>query len=200
MIADANRRLMSPAEYLDWEPQQPYKSEYLHGEVYAMTGGTLRHNAIALNLASALKAHLRGTGCRVFINDVMVQADPHSAYFYPDIVVTCDPRDVKAQRIVQHPCLIIEVLSPGTEGYDRGEKFKHYRNIASLKEYGLINADSLGVECHRLNAQGKWELTPYFPEDMATFAPVEFASVGFSCSFDVIYEAVEWGQSEAESG
>ena len=199
MIANTNRFLMAPQDYLAWEEQQQWKHEYLNGEAYAMVGGTLNHNAVALNLASALKSHLRGSDCRVFINDVMVQAHKDMAYYYPDLVVTCNPTDLKAKRLVQSPCLIIEVLSPDTEGYDRGEKFKQYRQLSSLKEYVLVNAESKGVECYRLNTQGKWELNTYFPEQGAENATVEFASVGFTCSLDLVYEDIEIDESTSRS-
>jgi Uma2 family endonuclease len=82
-------------------------------------------------------------------------------FHYPDVMVTCDERDKQAIKFIQHPCLIAEVLSPGTEGYDRGGKFSHYRRIKTLKEYVLIEAQQIGVECFRLNDKGIWELHPY---------------------------------------
>lgn len=191
MVASRDRLFMTAGEYLEWEAQQPCKYEYLNGEVYAMTGGTLSHNAVAVNLVSLLRNHVRGTDCRVFVNDVKVQASPQSAYFYPDVVVTCDERDIKAKNLVQYPCLIIEILSPSTEAYDRGEKFKQYRKLASLKEYVLVNAESMGIECYRLNQQGKWELTPYFPEESTQSFQIEFPSIGFECPFFLVYEDVE---------
>jgi Uma2 family endonuclease len=194
MIANADRRLMSPDEYLAWEEQQPFRHEYLNSEVYAMTGGTLIHNAVAVNLVSLLRAHVRGTSCRVFINDVKVKASKESAYFYPDVVVTCDERDIKAKTIVQYPCLIIEVLSPGTEGYDRGEKFKQYRRLKTLKEYVLVNAETMGVECFRLNDQNKWELTAYFADELSGDVEatiVQLTSIDFQCSLVDIYDEVE---------
>jgi Uma2 family endonuclease len=93
MVASVDRLFMSPTEYLAWEEEQPFRHEYLNGEVFAMTGGTLPHNSIALNLASALKNRLRGTACRVFINDVKVQVSTKGPYFYPDVVVGCNSED-----------------------------------------------------------------------------------------------------------
>jgi Uma2 family endonuclease len=194
MIANADRLFMSPDEYLAWEEQQIFRHEYLNGEVYAMTGGTLPHNAVAVNLVSLLRSHVRGTGCRVFINDVKVKVAKDSAYFYPDVLVTCDERDIKAKTIVQYPCLIIEVLSPGTEGYDRGEKFKQYRRLKTLKEYVLVNAETMGVECFQLNAQNKWELTTYFADEVSNETEVtivQLTSIDFQCSLADIYDEVE---------
>lgn len=191
MIASQESMRLSPAAYLDWEAQQPQKYEYLHGEAYGMTGGTLAHNDIAVNLTTLLRNHLRGKGCKVRMADAKVGITEKGPFFYPDVLVTCDSQDWKAKQIVQHPCLIIEVLSPGTEGFDRGEKFKHYRRLDSLKEYVLVNANSLGIEIYRLNDQQKWELTPYFPEENSTSLAVEFTSIQFECPLEAIYEDVE---------
>jgi Uma2 family endonuclease len=165
MIASPKSQPMTSQEYLEWEEQQPIKYEYINGEVFAMTGGTLPHNSIALNLASALKTHLRGKGCKVFMADAKLGVSEKGSYHYPDVMVTCDHRDQTARQVIYYPCLIAEVLSPGTEGYDRGDKFKHYRRIKTLKEYVLIDAETMSVECYRLNERGKWELTPYSVDD-----------------------------------
>ena len=194
MIASSDRIRLSPEAYLAWEADQPIKYEYLNGEAYAMPGGTLAHNDIAVNLTTLLKNHLRGKGCKVRMAEAKVGVTPKGPFFYPDVLITCDQLDRTAKTLVQHPCLIIKILSPGTEGYDRGEKFKQYRKIDSLKEYGLVNADTMGVDIYRLNAAGKWELTPYFPEteSEASSLFVDFASVDFKCAIADIYEDVEF--------
>jgi len=195
MIASPKSQPMAPQEYLEWEEQQPIKYEYINGEVFAMTGGTLPHNSIALNLASALKTHLRGKGCKVFMADAKVGVSEKGSYHYPDVMVTCDLRDQTARQIVYYPCLIAEVLSPGTEGYDRGDKFKHYRRIKTLKEYVLIDAETMSVECYRLNERGKWELTAYSIEEATTQEAeleAEFPSVDFCCPISLLYEDVEF--------
>lgn len=134
MIAEPNNGLMSPETYLEWEAQQPLKYEYIQGQAYAMTGGTLPHNDIAVNLTAALKPFLRGKGCKVRMADAKVGITEQGPYFYPDIVVSCDQRDRKALKVIRYPQLIVEVLSPGTEGFDRGDKFKFYRRIQTLQE------------------------------------------------------------------
>src|SRR5919202_6732237 len=101
MIATPKPQPMTPQEYLEWEEQQPIKYEYINGEVFAMTGGTLPHNSIALNLASALKNNLRGKGCKVFIADAKVGISEKGLFHYPDVMVTCDKRDRTALKIVQ---------------------------------------------------------------------------------------------------
>jgi Uma2 family endonuclease len=194
MIATPDHRPMSPQEYLAWEEEQPLKYEYIHGEAHAMTGGTLPHNSIAVNITTALRTHLRGKGCKVFMADAKVSVSEQGPYFYPDVVVSCDERDRKARTMVQHPCLIIEVLSPGTEGYDRGDKFKFYRRLKTLQEYVLIDAEKLSVECYRLNERNKWELTAYPLDELSTEeqdTDVQFTSVDFACPISLIYEDIE---------
>ena len=193
MIAQPQIQPMTPQEYLEWEEQQPVKYEYVNGKVYAMTGGSLGHNSIALNLASALKNHLRGKGCKVFMADAKVGISETGPFHYPDIMVTCDDRDLSARQIVYHPCLIIEVLSPGTAHLDQGIKFRNYRRIDTLKEYVLIEAETMNLDSYRLNEKGKWELTSYSTEELTnnqTEQDVYFTSVNFHCLLSSIYEDV----------
>lgn len=200
MIAQTNHQFMTPQEYLEWEEQQPIKYEYIAGKVYAMTGGTIPHNDIALNLASALKNHLRSKGCKVQIADAKVGISSNGPFHYPDVMVSCDPQDQKARQIIYHPCLILEVLSPSTEAFDRGKKFQNYRRIDTLKEYILIDSEKMSVEYYRLNEKKKWELTPYSLEDETdnpTELEIEFISVNFRCPISLLYEDVIFpGKSE----
>ncbi|MEG4576204.1 Uma2 family endonuclease [Microcoleus sp. N3A4] len=200
MIAQAKFQFMTPQEYLEWEEKQPIKYEYMNGEVFAMTGGILPHNSIALNLASGLKNHLRGKGCKVFMADAKVGVSENGPFHYPDVMVSCDSRDRTARKVIYHPCLIVEVLSPGTEAFDRGKKFKHYRQIETLKEYVLIEADRLNVECYRINEKGKWELTAYSLESTTndTELEVELTSVDFRCPISLLYEDVVFPEDNSE--
>lgn len=201
MIAQIQHQLMTPQEYLEWEERQPIKYEYINGEVFAMTGGTIPHNDIAVNLTSALKNHLRGKGCKVQMADAKVGVSENGPFHYPDVMVSCDPRDRIARKVIYHPCLIVEVLSPGTEGFDRGKKFKHYRQIESLKEYVLIEADRMNVECYRINEKGKWELTAYSLESTTTDGTeleVELTSVDLRCPISMIYEDVVFPEDNTE--
>ena len=186
MIANPDSKYMTPQEYLEWEERQDIKYEYVNGEVLAMTGGTLPHNDIALNLASALKSQLRGRRCRVNIADAKVSVSESGPFHYPDVVVSCDQRDRQAIKFIQYPCLIVEVLSPSTEAYDRGEKFTHYRRIQTLREYVLIDAEKISVECFRLNERGIWELHPYEGGMM-----VRLSSVDFDFPISLVYEDVQ---------
>lgn len=187
MIASPDRNYMTPQEYLEWEERGEFKYEYVNGEVFAMTGGTIPHTTIALNLASALKSHLRGGGCRTYMADAKVGVSEKGPFHYPDVMVSCDQRDRQAIKFIQYPCLIVEVLSPGTEAYDRGGKFTHYRRIQTLREYVLIDAEKIGVECFRLNDRGIWELHPYEEGAM-----VHLTSVDFNFPISLVYEDVQF--------
>lgn len=96
---------MTIEEYLEWEPQQDIRYEYVNGEIFAMTGGTIPQNDIVLNLYRALYPHLRSRGCRVNVSDVKVQVSPKSIYYYPDVIVSCDPQDLNARKFIQKPKL-----------------------------------------------------------------------------------------------
>ncbi|MBW4552615.1 MAG: Uma2 family endonuclease [Aphanocapsa sp. GSE-SYN-MK-11-07L] len=198
MIAQTQSQFMTPAEYLAWEAEQPLKHEYIEGEVYAMTGGTLPHNDIALNLYSLVRSQIRGKGCRANVADAKVRVSPAGPYFYPDLVVSCDDRDRRATDAISYPKLIVEVLSPGTAAFDRGDKFRFYRRISTLQEYVLIDAEKVGIDCYRKTSTGKWELTAY-PEDAAHGEdPVlELLSLDFSCPLALVYEEVEFPNPES---
>lgn len=185
MVAVPERQYLNPQDYLDWEEKQSTKYEYIDGEVFAMTGGTIPHNDLAVNLTTALKNHLRGKGCKVSMADAKVGISENGPFHYPDVMVTCDERDRRAMQVIYHPCLIVEVLSPSTEAKDRGKKFRNYRRISTLREYVLISSEQKFIECYRLNEKGVWELYTYTEGD-----EFELKSVDFSCSLDLIYEDV----------
>jgi len=133
-----------------------------------MTGGTLNRSAIILNLATALKMHLRGSGCRPFAEGTKTRVAARNAFYYPDVVVTCDDRDQPSnQQYIEHPCLIIEVLSPSTARFGREaspqeirtEKFADYRAIATLRDYILVATDRRFVEHFQRDDRGNWTLT-----------------------------------------
>jgi Uma2 family endonuclease len=187
MIANPQFRNMTIEEYLDWEPLQDYRYEYVNGEVFAMTGGTIPHNDIALNFYRVLYPHLRARGCRINVADVKVQVSPHSPYYYPDVIVSCDPRDLNARKFIQYPKLIIEVLSPGTEARDRGEKFSFYRTIPTLQEYILIESEKIGVESYRRGDGRMWLYYPYTLGDTITIE-----SIDFSCAIELVYESINF--------
>ncbi|MBW4561389.1 MAG: Uma2 family endonuclease [Mojavia pulchra JT2-VF2] len=187
MIANPQPQKMSIEQYLDWEPLQDCRYEYVNGEVFAMTGGTIPHNDIVLNFYRALYPHLRSRGCRINVADVKLQVSLESPYYYPDVVVSCDARDLNARKFIQFPKLIIEVLSLGTEAKDRGEKFAFYRTIPNLQEYILIESEKIAVESYRRGEGRMWLYYPYAIGDSITIE-----SIGFSCAIDLIYENVNF--------
>ena len=193
MIANPQLNWMSPQEYLEWEPTQEIRYEYIDGEIFAMTGGTKSHNRIALNLVTALDSYLLEKGCDIYIADVKVQVSLAASYHYPDVVVTCNSRDQDSSQFVQYPCLIVEVLSPSTEAYDRGGKFAQYRKLESLQEYVLIQSEKIGVECFRRNQQGLWVLYPYEQGDTITLE-----SVGLSLPVETLYRQVIFDSTESK--
>lgn len=184
MIANRQAQFMTPDEYLEWEEHQGSRHEYLDGEVIAMTGSSLFHNDIALNLYRSLYPHVRARGCRINVSDVKVKVNAMT-YFYPDLVVSCDDRDRTATQLFQYPKLIVEVLSPSTEAYDRGKKFTNYRTLPTLQEYVLIDTTEISVDCYRRGEGRQWWLAPYAVDDTLTLESVEF-----SCPIELLYEDV----------
>ncbi len=191
MVANPQFQYMTPQEYLEWEKTQQLRYEYIDGEVFAMTGGTKPHNRIAFNFATELDGFLGDKGCDVFISDVKVQLTPSGPYHYPDVVVSCDDRDKESIDMVQYPCLIVEVLSPSTEAFDRGKKFTRYRQSSTLKEYVLIESDEISIECFRRNDEGLWVLHTYGEGDTLNLESVEI-----SIPVDKLYRQVRFDREQ----
>ena len=175
---------LDEAAYLEAERAAGIKHEYVAGEVFAMAGASKTHGTLALNAAFALRAHLRGGPCRTWVADMKVRVAAASAYYYPDVVVSCDARDLAAdapQDYLEAPQLVIEVLSPSTEVIDRREKWLAYRRLESLKEYVLIDPARRWVEVYRRTASG-------WAQDIYTDAEVvELASVGLALPMSELY-------------
>lgn len=150
---------LSVTDYLQWETAQPLRHDYVRGEVYAMTGGTLRHNRATLRSTMTLEGHLKGKPCKVFSGDVKVAVNETEHWFYPDVLVTCSARDLgdMGATHVSEPVLVLEVLSPSTAAYDRGDKFLSLQKLASLQEYALLDAVAQRLEVFRRNAAGRFE-------------------------------------------
>jgi Uma2 family endonuclease len=178
---------LTPQEYLDLEELAEYKSEYYQGEIFAMSGGSPSHALIATNFARALGNALQGSGCRVYNSDLRVHVPAITFYAYPDISVVCGKLELTGDRQdnLANPVLIVEVLSPSTESYDRGEKFSLYRSIPSLREYVLVAQNRLSVEVFHRNDAGIWEL--HLPEE----GKVALASIGCTVRLDDVYADVE---------
>jgi Uma2 family endonuclease len=196
MIANRNFVYLTPDEYLKQEEQSTEKHEYLDGEVYAMAGAMDEHVTIAGNLFTDLRQFLRGSGCRVYISDMKAQVESINRFFYPDVMVTCDPRDQQTATYKSFPKLIVEVLSDSTEAYDRGDKFADYRQLESLQEYVLISAKRQRVDCFRRGQNGLWILQSY--GDLPSDRTFTLESIGFTGEFTMLYEDVEQ-QAASES-
>ncbi len=186
----AEAQSISVEEYLAGEAVAPVRHEYVAGEVFAMAGATEEHATIAGNVFALLRAHVRGSPCRVYIADMKLRVAPASAFFYPDVFVTCDARDAAEPLAKCHARVIIEVLSESTEGYDRGAKFGDYRRLASLDEYVLIDSRSRACEVFRRRPEG-WLLDPV-PEN----GRLVLHSIDFECPLDALYEDVVFGRPE----
>ncbi|MBK1717652.1 Uma2 family endonuclease [Thiocystis violacea] len=184
MIALAEQLTFDADAYLAWEREQTDKHEYLGGEVFAMVGARQEHVLVTLNLASALKQRLRGQPCRAYVSDMKLRVAEAEAFFYPDVMVSCDPRDHAAALFLEHPTLIVEVLSAGTEGFDRGAKSAAYRRLPALREYVLVDIDTRRLEIYRRAEEGDWLLHDCRPEE----GGCRFASLDLTLSFDEIFE------------
>ncbi len=165
---------MTVAEFIEWENAQTDKHEFVAGEVFAMVGARRVHVTVALNLAALLKSHLRGGPCRAFMADMKLAVRQAEAVFYPDVLVTCHPTDMTAETVMEHPKVIVEVLSDSTAAYDRGDKFARYRLIESLEEYVLIDPDRRRVEVFRRLPQGDWLLAASESEQGLILKSIDF--------------------------
>lgn len=190
MIATPNSSYISPEDYLKGEEVSPIKHEYRQRQVYAMAGASNNHVLIAGNLFALLRNHVRGSGCLTYISDTKAHIESIDTYYYPDVMVTCDQRDRAFSNFVRYPCLIVEVLSSTTEAFDRGDKFRDYRQMESLQEYVLMAQNRMSVECFRRNPEGQWVLYPYSEQDT-----IHLASVDFRCAIADIYEDVTFESS-----
>ena len=179
-------KAIASTEYLELEEKSPIKHEYIDGKVYAIAGTTDTHNTIALNLALIIRNHLRGSDCRVYFADIKARLEQRNRFYYPDLLVTCDPLDRETPTYKSFPKLIIEVLSESTEAFDRGDKFNDYQTLESLQEYILVNSKDQRVETFRRNADGLWLFQTY----AASHPTFELQSINLTASFADLYEDV----------
>ncbi len=153
----------TPEEYLEWEKEQIDKHEFFQGEIFAMSGASPRHNLIFSNLFGELFIKLKGKSCKPYGSDMRIHIPENTLYTYPDISVMC--HDIintgTEEDTVILPAVLFEILSSSTRNYDRGDKFKLYRDIPSLKEYIMVDSTSILIESFRINSTGHWELKEY---------------------------------------
>jgi Uma2 family endonuclease len=185
-----NSPRFTPEEYFAWEEKQLERHEYIDGEVYAMSGGTVNHSQIAVNFLSLLKNHLSGSGCKTLNSDCRVKMVEADNYTYPDVSVTCDERDKTTTQYITYPCLIVEVLSDSTEAYDRGGKFRMYRRNLILQDYVLVSAEKIEIDLYRKTESGSWEIINYQAGDA-----IELKSVNLIFPIERVYEDVVFTQN-----
>jgi Uma2 family endonuclease len=181
--ATSNPASLSVEEYLAGERRNQIRHEFIGGVVYAMAGTSHRHNIICLNLAFAIRSHLRDGPCQVFMENIKLrlQIATEDIFYYPDLMVICDPRDTDAY-FNRFPKVLIEVLSPETERIDRREKFSSYTQIETLEEYILVAQDSMEVTTFRRVNQWRPELANQPDQELC------IPSIGFALSLPAIYE------------
>jgi Uma2 family endonuclease len=187
MVANFQPDNITVDEYLAAEANSQIKHEYRDGYVYAMAGASDAHVTIAGNLFAIFRNHLRGSGCRAYMSDMRVNLATRKSYYYPDVLVTCNPLDRELTNYKQHPCLIIEVLSPSTEAFDRGDKFADYQQLESLQEYVLVSQSRQRVDYFQRSPQGLWVLQSYYLGDT-----LQLASINCEISVVDIFEDVEF--------
>ena len=166
--------LFTPEEYISQERKALHKSEYLNGQIFAMSGASRAHSLITGNIFNSLYNQLNATDCEVHSSDMRVQPSP-IVYFYPDVVVACNEPQFEDDVFdtLLNPVVIVEALSPSTAAYDREEKFSHYKHLASLQDYILVAQHKLCVE-HYCRQDQYWEHTELrAPEDVLILASIE---------------------------
>jgi Uma2 family endonuclease len=179
---------LSSVDFLAWDATQATRHEFVRGEMFAMAGAGERHVTVALNVAMALRQHLAGTPCRTFIADMKLRVEAADAYFCPDVMVTCSQRDATDPLIKHEPVLLVEVLSPATAAFDRGDKFVAYRSLPSLRELLLVDPDMRRCDLFRrqaLDGGEAWVLHPSAPGE-----GVELVSVGLQLAAEVLWAEV----------
>lgn len=164
---------MSLDAFLSWEPTQPLRYEFAGGHVYAMAGASRAHGTIATNLVSLLRPAIRGKRCGLYVADMKVVVPEIPAIRYPDVVVTCGPRDLEDDQLTRFPILLVEILSESTEALDRGAKFAEYRGIATLREFVLIDSRAVRVEVFRRSDENRWFFQEYGTRDEVVLESIE---------------------------
>jgi Uma2 family endonuclease len=183
------KRYITEEEYIEFEAASARKHEYYQGEVFALTGGTEPHNLLSGNAYASLHAQLRRRPCRVYNSDQRVKVLTTGLHTYPDVTIVCGQSQfIESSRLtITNPTVIIEVLSPSTERYDRGMKFQHYRTIPSFQDYILIAQDEHRIEHFTRQENGIWLLY----EAIGITAQIVIRSIECVLTVEDVYEKVE---------
>lgn len=180
-----NQPPLTPEEYFTWEETQLEKHEYIDGQVYAMSGGSVNHGRIAIRFTAMFDARLENSDCITGNSDIKINIAETNNYVYPDVSVTCDDRDKSTPNYLTYPCLIVEVLSKNTEAYDRGGKFRMYRNNPILQDYLLVSSTSIEMDLYHKDDAGNWLILNYKEGDI-----VELKSINFSFPIEQVYRGL----------
>jgi Uma2 family endonuclease len=194
-MAVQTKTYIAPEKYLEIERKTETKSEYYNGEMFAMGGASRQHAMIALNIGGELRSLLRDRPCSVYSTDLRVKI-PSGLHTYPDVLVVCgEHRFVdEHEDTLLNPTVIVEVLSPSTQAYDRGRKFEHYRSLESLKEYILVDQTLPHVEQYVRQPDNKWLLTVFNGMDKA----VDLPSIVCRLPLAEVYHKVEFDRTEED--
>jgi len=182
----ADRSQLTAADYLAWEREQETKHEFFHGEVFAMSGGSYRHNALGARISAELQVALRGRGCFVLTSDQRVSLWNQQRYVYPDTTVVCGTAESQAGTtdVLVNPGVLVEVLSTSTEPYDRGLKWEGYQRIASLTDYLLVSQSKVQIEHFRRREANHWDYCTYGPGERVLLTN------GAELALDTIFDGV----------
>lgn len=183
------KQKFSIKEYLEMENDSIEKHEYYKGEIFAMSGAKVPHNTISKNLLGSFYGKLKGKRCQPFGSDLRIHIESNTLFTYPDISIVCGEVITlnNDEYNVLNPAVIIEILSPSTKSYDRGDKFKLYRDVPTLKEYILVDSESIQIEVFRLNESAHWELEEY----KSIESLLDIKAINEKISLSEIYEGVK---------
>lgn len=201
MIGDAMaaqpKSVYSVEEYLDIERAGPHKHEFYRGEIFALAGSSEAHNLILTNILTSLNTQLRQRPCKVYPSDMRLKIPKTGLYTYPDVSIVCDTPhfDDSKQDTLLNPIIVIEILSPSTERYDRGKKFQNYRTVTTLEEYLLISQDDYHIERYINQNNGNWLLTSYEGKNTT----LRLKAIDCTLLLDDVYNKVDIDTSDEDS-
>jgi Uma2 family endonuclease len=181
-------KYLTHEEYFAIEQQEDQRYEYIAGEIFAMAGGSENHSLISMSIGSALLSALRGKPCRVYGADMKLHVREYDKFCYPDVQVLCE-QGIRHGKYVENPVLLVEVLSDSTESYDRNKKFEHYRSIATLKYYVLVDQTYKHVELYEKETKDRWIVT-YSKEQLV------LPDLDIALDIEEIYRQVEFTQTD----
>lgn len=181
------------SEFLEMEEKSEVRHEYYDGEIFAMAGTTMNHNDIVDNVRTFLKGIFRPKGCRIFAENIKVEAIENFYYPYPDVIVTCAPEDINGTYIVKHPSVLVEVLSKSSVNYDRGFKLRRYQEIAYLQYYMLVAQYECYIELYtRTDQAGVWTYQAFDKPE----AVISFELLNFTMPVSAVYEGIVFLKEE----